>query len=89
MTESTVCASTALFPPCRSTGKQRDAESGLDHFQFRKPSSAMGRLMSPDPAGMMGGWPTLPRGTGVTPCTIETRGGAESFLRFLQKRFGF
>jgi hypothetical protein len=31
----------------------------------------------------------LLHGTGVNPCTIETRGGAESFLRFLQKRFGF
>jgi hypothetical protein len=36
-----------------------------------------------------GGWRTLPRGTGVNPSTTETRGGAESFLRFLQKRFGF
>jgi hypothetical protein len=36
-----------------------------------------------------GGWQTLPRGTGVNPCTIKTRGGADSFLRFLQKRFGF
>ncbi|MGH9736804.1 MAG: RHS repeat domain-containing protein [Candidatus Acidiferrales bacterium] len=35
------------------TGKERDSESGLDHFQFRKFSSAMGRFMSPDPAGMM------------------------------------
>jgi hypothetical protein len=26
-----------------------------------------------------GGWPTLPRGTGLNPCTIETRGGAEPF----------
>jgi RHS repeat-associated protein len=26
-----------------------------------------------------GGWRTLPRGTGVSPCTIKTRGGAESF----------
>ena len=36
-----------------------------------------------------GGWRTLRRGTGVNPCTIETRGGAESFLRFMRKRFGF
>jgi RHS repeat-associated protein len=35
------------------TGKERDSESGLDHLQFRKFSSAMGRFMSPDPAGMM------------------------------------
>ena len=36
-----------------------------------------------------GGWPTLPRGTEVNTRTTETRGGAESFLRLLQKRFGF
>jgi RHS repeat-associated protein len=36
-----------------STGKERDSESGLDHFQFRKSSSALGRFMNPDPAGMM------------------------------------
>jgi hypothetical protein len=36
-----------------------------------------------------GGWQILPRGTGLNPCTIETRGGAESFLRFMQERFGF
>ena len=35
------------------TGNERDSESGLDHFQFRKFTSAMGRFMSPDPAGMM------------------------------------
>lgn len=34
------------------TGKERDAESGLDHFLFRNYSSSMGRWMSPDPAGM-------------------------------------
>jgi hypothetical protein len=39
--------------------------------------------------GNPGGWRTLRRGTGVNPCTIETRGGAESFLRFMRKRFGF
>ena len=35
------------------TGKERDSESGLDHFQFRNYSSSMGRWMIPDPAGMM------------------------------------
>jgi RHS repeat-associated protein len=39
--------------PLHFTGKDRDSESGLDHFEFRKFSSAMGRFMSPDPAGMM------------------------------------
>jgi len=28
---------------------------------------------------LSGGWRTLPRGTGVNPCTTETRGGAEPF----------
>jgi RHS repeat-associated protein len=35
------------------TGKERDSESGLDHFQFRNYSSQYGRWMIPDPAGMM------------------------------------
>jgi len=33
------------------TGKERDAESGLDYFGARYNSSAMGRFMSPDPLG--------------------------------------
>jgi RHS repeat-associated protein len=32
----------------RSTGKERDAESGNDYFEARYYSSAMGRFMSPD-----------------------------------------
>ena len=35
----------------RSTGKERDTESGNDYFGARYYSSAMGRFMSPDPAG--------------------------------------
>jgi RHS repeat-associated protein len=35
----------------RCTGKERDAESGLDHFEFRSYASTMGRWMSPDPRG--------------------------------------
>jgi RHS repeat-associated protein len=31
------------------TGKERDSESGLDNFEARYNSSAMGRFMSPDP----------------------------------------
>jgi RHS repeat-associated protein len=42
MTESHVCAS-------RFTGKERDAESGLDNFSARYFGSSMGRFMSPDP----------------------------------------
>jgi RHS repeat-associated protein len=33
------------------TGKERDAESGLDNFDFRHNSSSLGRFMSPDPLG--------------------------------------
>jgi RHS repeat-associated protein len=34
------------------TGKERDAESGLDYFGARHYSSATGRFMSPDPSGL-------------------------------------
>jgi RHS repeat-associated protein len=34
------------------TGKERDSESGLDHFQFRNFASTMGRWMSPDPINL-------------------------------------
>jgi RHS repeat-associated protein len=37
--------------PSRNTGKERDAESGLDYFGARYNSSSMGRFMSPDPLG--------------------------------------
>ncbi len=33
------------------TGKERDAESGLDYFGARYYGSNMGRFMSPDPIG--------------------------------------
>ena len=36
---------------CRYTGKERDAESGLDYFTARYYGSNMGRMMSPDPIG--------------------------------------
>lgn len=35
------------------TGKERDAESNLDNFGARYNSSAMGRFMTPDPAGVL------------------------------------
>ncbi len=38
--------------PLHFTGKERDSESGLDHFDFRKYSSSLGRFMTPDPAGI-------------------------------------
>jgi RHS repeat-associated protein len=37
--------------PLYFTGKERDAESGLDYFPMRYYGSAMGRWMSPDPLG--------------------------------------
>lgn len=36
----------------RSTGKERDSESGNDYFGARYYSSSMGRFMSPDPANL-------------------------------------
>ena len=38
--------------PSTFTGKERDAESGLDNFEARYYGSSMGRFMSPDPAGL-------------------------------------
>ena len=49
MTISAVCTSTTRFSPSRSTGKERDAESGNDYFGARYYASSMGRFMSPDP----------------------------------------
>jgi RHS repeat-associated protein len=39
---------TSTSEPVKSTGKEGDNESGLDHFQFRKYSSALARFMSPN-----------------------------------------
>jgi RHS repeat-associated protein len=48
MTGSGTCASAVCFPPSRSTGKERDSESGNDYFGARYYASSMGRWMSPD-----------------------------------------
>ena len=48
MTTSTVCATTAHFSRSRYTGKERDAESGLDYFGARYYASTVGRWLSPD-----------------------------------------
>jgi RHS repeat-associated protein len=48
MTPSPVCVQDVGFAPSRSTGKERDTESGNDYFEARYYSSAMGRFMSPD-----------------------------------------
>jgi len=49
MTASPVCAIAVTFRVSRTTGKERDAESGNDYFGARYYASAMGRMMSPDP----------------------------------------
>ena len=36
----------------RSTGKERDTESGNDYFGARYYASSMGRMMSPDPSAI-------------------------------------
>ena len=48
MTYSTVCSTTVCSLRSRSTGKERDAESGNDYFGARYYASSMGRFMSPD-----------------------------------------
>src|SRR5271170_1956699 len=53
MTGSVVCVTTVFFPRSRSTGKERDTESGLDYFGARYYASTMGRFMGPDPSGLV------------------------------------
>ena len=48
MTHSAVCSPDLCFVPPRSTGKERDTESGNDYFGARYYASSMGRMMSPD-----------------------------------------
>jgi RHS repeat-associated protein len=48
MTISAICAPEQAQSRSRSTGKERDAESGNDYFEARYYSSAMGRFISPD-----------------------------------------
>jgi RHS repeat-associated protein len=43
------------------TGKERDAESGLDYFGARYYSSSMGRFSSPDPSGLAYADPANPQ----------------------------
>jgi RHS repeat-associated protein len=45
----------------RSTGKERDAESGNDYFGARYYASSMGRFMSPDPTQLYYADPTNPQ----------------------------
>ena len=46
-----VCVTTVRFSQSRSTGKERDAESGNDYFGARYYASNMGRFLSPDWGG--------------------------------------
>jgi RHS repeat-associated protein len=43
------------------TGKEHDAESGLDNFEARYLGSSLGRFMSPDPASLLAQKPTSPQ----------------------------
>jgi len=52
MTISAVCANETHFLRSRSTGKERDTESGNDYFKYRYYASSMGRWLSPDPSGL-------------------------------------
>lgn len=42
------CTTKQVFFAYKFTGKERDAESGLDDFEARYCSSTLGRFMSPD-----------------------------------------
>ncbi len=48
MMQSSSCANETFSAQYRSTGKQRDAESGNDYFGARYYASTMGRFLSPD-----------------------------------------
>jgi len=61
MTESSACVVNVLFAPPRSTGKERDSESGNDYFGARYYASTMGRFISPDPSGLYFADPTNPQ----------------------------
>ena len=50
----------ASLPP-QFTGKERDAESGLDYFGARYYGSALGRFTSPDPSGPLAQKPQDPQ----------------------------
>ncbi len=61
-----VVYSFALSRP-RYTGKERDAESGLDYFGARYYGSSMGRFLSPDPSGLVFADRQIPR---ASTCTV-------------------
>lgn len=49
MKQPAACASDPCLEPSRSTGKERDSESGNDYFGARYYSGAVARFLSPDP----------------------------------------
>ena len=49
-----ICARTLYFSRSRSTGKERDTESGNDYFGARYYASSMGRFLGPDPKAASG-----------------------------------
>jgi len=55
------CTTRRSFPLSVFTGKERDPESGNDYFGARYYTSAMGRFMSPDPAGLVAANPSYPQ----------------------------
>jgi RHS repeat-associated protein len=55
------CTKVPVFFTPRSTGKERDTESGLDYFGARYYASSMGRFMSPDPGGVAFSDPSSPQ----------------------------
>jgi RHS repeat-associated protein len=68
----------------RYTGKERDAESGLDYFEARYMASMLGRFMSADPRG---GHPEDPQSLNryayarSTPTTLTDPTGLDFYLR--------
>jgi RHS repeat-associated protein len=70
MMRFSVCAS-AVFFPSRCTGKERDAETGLDFFEARYFSSVQGRFTSPDPLVIFGLKPDVLRAHLANPQTWD------------------
>jgi RHS repeat-associated protein len=64
MMRSEICASDVCFVPSSFTGKERDAESGLDYFGARYYASSMGRLVNHQEI-MQGSTPTPVRAIAV------------------------
>jgi RHS repeat-associated protein len=61
MMKPAACATNVSFTQYRYTGKERDAESGLDDFGARYFASTMGRFSSPDPSGLFYADPSNPQ----------------------------